>query len=70
MAVTEMKPIRCLMQFYHKRLPILVHYQDAMIADEPFMYHAHIGLYLNIGLAEPDAIIRPQRLPIMKAKRR
>jgi deoxyribodipyrimidine photolyase-related protein len=28
-------------------------YQDAMLADQPFMYHALIGLYLNAGLLDP-----------------
>ncbi len=28
-------------------------YQDAMLSDEPFMYHGLVGLYLNAGLLEP-----------------
>ena len=45
-------------QFLDERLPDFGTYQDAMITDEPFMYHAHIGLYLNAGLLEPEAIIK------------
>ena len=28
-------------------------YQDAMLSDEPFMYHGLVGLYLNAGLLDP-----------------
>ncbi len=38
--------------------PILVLTKDAMIEGEPFMYHAHIGFYLNIGLLLPMEIIK------------
>ncbi|MDP5349763.1 MAG: cryptochrome/photolyase family protein, partial [Paracoccaceae bacterium] len=34
-------------------LPGFGDYQDAMLADQPFMYHALIGLYLNAGLLGP-----------------
>ncbi|MEN8894874.1 MAG: cryptochrome/photolyase family protein, partial [Yoonia sp.] len=34
-------------------LPHFGDYQDAMITDQPFMYHAIIGLYLNAGLLDP-----------------
>ena len=44
--------------FLQERLANFGHYQDAMIQGEPFMYHAHIGFYLNIGLLDPLAIIQ------------
>ena len=28
-------------------------YQDAMLLGQPHLYHAHIGMYLNIGLLDP-----------------
>ncbi len=34
-------------------LPHFGDFQDAMLTDEPFMYHAIIGLYLNAGLLDP-----------------
>ena len=33
-------------------------YQDAMLRDEPFLYHAVISLYLNAGLLDPLAVCR------------
>ncbi|MBI1415787.1 MAG: cryptochrome/photolyase family protein [Limimaricola sp.] len=39
-------------------LPRFGDYQDAMMAGQPFMYHAVIGQYLNAGLLEPLAICR------------
>ena len=36
-------------------------YQDAMVENEPFMFHSHISLYLNCGLLEPlECIIAAQ----------
>jgi len=37
-------------------LPKFGDYQDAMLTDQPFMYHAIIGLYLNAGLLDPLAV--------------
>ena len=34
-------------------LPQFGDFQDAMLTDQPFMYHAIIGLYLNAGLLDP-----------------
>lgn len=34
-------------------LPQFGDFQDAMVQGQPFMYHAFIGLYLNIGLLDP-----------------
>lgn len=34
-------------------LPKFGDFQDAMITDQPFMYHSIIGLYLNAGLLDP-----------------
>ena len=28
-------------------------YQDAMVENEPFMYHSHISFYLNCGMLTP-----------------
>lgn len=33
-------------------------YQDAMLADKPFMYHSLISLYINAGLLDPLAVCR------------
>ena len=39
--------------FITHALPDFGAYQDAMLADDPYLYHAVIGLYLNAGLLEP-----------------
>jgi len=44
--------------FIEERLPHFGTWQDAMVDGEPWMYHAHIGLYLNAGLLLPIEVIR------------
>ena len=39
-------------------LPDFGTYQDAMLRDHPFMYHAVVGLYLNVGLLDPLDLCR------------
>ena len=56
-AVTRTDALAAFEQFLKERLPLFGTYQDAMIDDEPWMYHAHIGLYLNIGLLSPREVI-------------
>ena len=34
-------------------LPQFGDFQDAMVLGQPHLYHAHIGLYINIGLLDP-----------------
>ena len=52
-AVTTAQARQVLDEFITQRLPQFGSYQDAMLADEPFMFHAHIGFYLNCGLLSP-----------------
>ena len=40
-----------------------------MITDEPWMYHSHIGIYLNAGMLEPLEVIAAAELPITMALR-
>lgn len=56
-AVTRADALAALEQFLIDRLPLFGTYQDAMIDNEPWMYHAHIGLYLNSGLLSPHEVI-------------
>ena len=51
--VTRQHALDALNQFIALRLPQFGDYQDAMIEGEPWMYHAHIGFYLNCGLLLP-----------------
>ncbi|MEX0503025.1 cryptochrome/photolyase family protein [Alphaproteobacteria bacterium LSUCC0719] len=57
-AVTRDQALEVLDHFVAERLPLFGTYQDAMIEDEPWMYHSHIGFYLNAGLILPVEAIR------------
>lgn len=56
-AVTREQALSVLDDFMANRLPLFGTFQDAMIADEPWMYHSHIGFYLNCGLLSPAEAI-------------
>ena len=57
-AVTREKALYALDKFIKERLPNFGDYQDAMVEGEPWMYHSHIGFYLNCGLLEPMEVIK------------
>ena len=57
-AVTRAQALEVLDHFIAERLPLFGTYQDAMIEDEPWMYHSHIGFYLNAGLILPMEAVR------------
>lgn len=44
--------------FVEKALPRFGDYQDAMLAGQPFLYHAVIAQYLNCGLLDPLRVCR------------
>ena len=52
-AVTPEDANLILDKFIDHSLPFFGDYQDAMMLDEPFLYHALISLYLNTGLLDP-----------------
>ena len=56
-AVTAAQARTVLDAFIDQRLAQFGSYQDAMLADEPFMFHAHIGFYLNCGLLSPQEAV-------------
>ena len=56
-ATTRTDALRSLSQFIEERLADFGTWQDAMVDGEPWMYHAHIGLYLNAGLLTPAEVI-------------
>ena len=56
-AVTHEQAAYVLDRFIAERLPLFGIYQDAMVEGEAFMFHAHIGLYLNCGLLSPQQAI-------------
>ena len=55
-AVTRQKAEQAFTRFVDERLASFGDYQDAMLADEAFVFHAVIGLHLNLGLLDPMAV--------------
>ena len=56
-AVTRQQALAVLDHFIDQRLPDFGKYQDAMMLDEPWVYHSHIGFYMNAGLLLPAEVI-------------
>ena len=65
-ATTRAEAELVLDRFITERLPLFGTYQDAMVEGEPWMYHAHIGLYLNAGLLSPMTAIKAAETAYMQ----
>ncbi len=52
-AVTRDQALYALNKFIDERLNNFGDYQDAMLQDEPWMYHSHLSFYINCGLLLP-----------------
>lgn len=52
-AVNRKQALACLKHFVEQRLVLFGDYQDAMLEDEPWLFHSHISMYLNCGLLLP-----------------
>jgi len=62
LAVTRDSALQALDMFIEERLPQFGDHQDAMVEGEPWMYHAHIGFYLNCGLLKPyECLVAAER---------
>ena len=57
-AVTRADAEAAFAAFVNQALPHFGDYQDAMLTDEPFLYHSVISQYLNCGLLDPLRICR------------
>ncbi|PYE83761.1 cryptochrome/photolyase family protein [Pseudoroseicyclus aestuarii] len=57
-AVTAAGAQAHLNRWLREGLPLFGDYQDAMVAGQPHLYHALIGLYLNAGLLDPLTVCR------------
>ena len=55
-AVTREQARRALTHFIKDGLPKFGDYQDAMLADERFLWHSILSMYLNAGLLDPIEI--------------
>jgi deoxyribodipyrimidine photolyase-related protein len=49
-AVNREQALKVLNEFIDQRLENFGQYQDAMVQDEPWMYHSHVSFYINVGL--------------------
>ena len=56
LAVTRAEALEALDHFIAMALPDFGRFQDAMVTDEPFLHHALIAPYLNIGLLDPREV--------------
>jgi deoxyribodipyrimidine photolyase-related protein len=73
--VTRAQAQRALAHFVKVQLPEFGDFQDAMLRDEPFLNHALVSIYLNIGLLSPrevceaaEAAYRAGDVPINSAE--
>lgn len=57
-AVTREQALEVLNLFIEQRLKHFGDYQDAMLENQPWMYHSHISFYLNCGLLFPLECVR------------
>jgi deoxyribodipyrimidine photolyase-related protein len=57
-AVTRNDANEALSHFIEHSLPQFGDYQDAMLDEEPFLYHAVLSLYINVGLLNPLEVCR------------
>jgi len=62
LVVTREEAQQAFTLFIQERLSQFGDFQDAMIENEPWMYHSHISFYLNIGLLDPvDCLKRVEK---------
>ena len=57
-AVTHEEAMRQKRKFLDEALPQFGDYQDAMLTDEPFLWHAVLSPYINSGLLDPLDLCR------------
>jgi deoxyribodipyrimidine photolyase-related protein len=57
-AVTRSQALDALAHFIDRRLANFGNFQDAMLENEPWMYHSHLSFYLNVGLLQPLECIK------------
>ena len=67
-AVTRPEALQVLSVFIEQRLADFGQYQDAMLEGNPWLFHSHIGLYLNTGLLMPDEVINAAEQAYLNGK--
>lgn len=56
-AATRAEALRALDHFVADRLPFFGRYEDAMLADDPWMAHSLLSAPLNLGLLDPIEVV-------------
>ncbi|MCH2037620.1 MAG: cryptochrome/photolyase family protein [Rickettsiales bacterium] len=67
-AVTRTQALEALALFVKQRLSFFGDFQDAMIQDKPWMFHSHLGFYINCGLLLPMECIKAAEEAYYKGK--
>ena len=67
-AVTRLDAQRAADAFIRDFLPQFGDTQDAMLRDEPFLNHAALSFYINIGLLDPLALCRAAERAYLEAR--
>lgn len=57
-AVTREQALYALDKFIEERLSNFGDYQDAMVENEPWLFHSHLSFYINCGLLLPLEVIK------------
>ena len=57
-AVTRDQALYALDKFIDERLGQFGDYQDAMVQNEPWMFHSHLSFYINCGLLNPLEVVQ------------
>lgn len=57
-AVTREQALYALEKFIEERLSNFGDYQDAMVENEPWLFHSHLSFYINCGLLLPLEVIK------------
>jgi len=58
LGVTAVQAESQLQWFIERGLPRFGHYQDAMAEESPWLFHALLSMYLNVGLLDPLQVCR------------
>ena len=56
--VTRSQALQVLHDFIEKRLPFFGQYQDAMWTGQPWLYHSHLSVALNLKLLNPQEVVQ------------
>jgi len=69
-ATDRSQALQALDRFIHDALVSFGDYQDAMLNDNKFLYHAFLSPYLNIGLLSPIEVCQAAEPPGRRVWRR